>query len=196
MGRRADGAGCAAAALAMLLLAGALPARAQMDPEEEQRCVWQCLANSPGAESRQYQECVERLCMAAPPAAEKPRAAVPAGAAWTAGSGARGGGWYAGVEIPGKSLSFLCRRGGPGLLAVAGLGGRADGVALRVDRQAFALRFVAENGILYAAADSPLLGALMGGSRAEVSARGGSATFPLAGSGAAIRKALAGCGLS
>ena len=43
---------------------------------------------------------------------------------------------------------------------------------------------------------TPLKIALMGGSRAEVSARGGSATFPLAGSGAAIRKALAGCGLS
>lgn len=37
------------------------------DPMAEQRCVWQCLANSPGgAESAAYRVCVARYCSAGP----------------------------------------------------------------------------------------------------------------------------------
>lgn len=180
-------------------LAAALPGWAQMSAEEEQRCVWSCLANSPGAESRQYQECVARICLgesAAPGQQSRPAAPATPRAAWSAGAG-QGGAWYAGVEIPGKSLSFLCRRGGPGLLAVAGLGARADGVAVQVDGRDYRLPFVSQNGMLYTAADpgSPILNALRSGSRAQVGSRGGSAAFPLTGSGSAISAALRGCGL-
>ncbi len=184
----------------------ASPAVAQMSVEDdwEQRCVWQCLANSPGgAESQAYSRCVDEMCLAQPPA-RQPRAAQPPAdqaprAAWRSGAGA-GGSHFAGVEIPGRSFSYLCKRGGPGLLAVAGLSKRADAIALRIDQQNYGLPFVAQNGILYtdAPAGSHLLRALLAGKTVHVSdtRSGASASFPLAGSGAAIRKALAGCGLA
>jgi hypothetical protein len=56
----------ATAALGLLLAAGA--AAAQVDLMAEQRCVWSCLANSPGAASREYSDCVARLCTATGPA--------------------------------------------------------------------------------------------------------------------------------
>ena len=181
------------AAMVALLVATALPAWAQMSPEEEQRCVWSCLANSPGAESREYQQCVAEVCLGEPSAPEPPAAPK---AGWRAGAG-EGGAWYAGVELPGASLSFLCSRGGPGLLAIAGLGAREEGTALAVDGRGYRLPFVARNGMLYTAADpgSPILKALRTGSVAEVTSRGGSAAFPLSGSGGAIAAALQGCGL-
>lgn len=46
-------------------LLAAPPVLAQeVDPMAEQRCVWSCLANSPGAESDEYAACVARLCEA------------------------------------------------------------------------------------------------------------------------------------
>ena len=186
-----------AAGIVLALISAPPPATAQMSAEEEQRCVWQCLANSPGAASDEYNQCVEERCV------EQPRAAPPAAspaprAAWTFGPG-KGGSHYAGVEIPGKSFSYLCKRGGPGLLAIAGLSRRADAISLRVDGQNYGLTFVAQNGVLYtdAPAGSHLLRALLGGKAVHVTdaTSGASASFPLSGSGAAIRKALAGCGL-
>lgn len=181
----------ALAAVAALWLGGGA-ASAQMSAEEEQRCVWQCLYNSPGAESREYQDCVASICLAGEPA--EPPAAAPS-ARWAAGAGS-GGSHFAGVEIPGRSFSFLCQRGGPGLLAVAGMGTRSDGIAVRIDQQAYGLPFVAENGMLYTAAEPPLLRALMAGNVVQVTVGGDAAAFPLAGSAAAIRAALAGCGLA
>ncbi|MBP7000455.1 hypothetical protein [Amaricoccus sp.] len=181
--------------LGLGVLAAVAPAWAQqMSPEEEQRCVWQCLANSPGADSRQYNDCVERMCVA--PQAAQPRAAAPAPkAAWTAG-GRPGTAQYAGVEIPGgRSLSFLCQVGGHGLLAIAGMGRSAEDVGVAIDGRGVALPFVAEKGILYTAASAPLLRSLMAGGGAQVRTRAGTASFPLAGSGAAIRQAASACGM-
>lgn len=183
---------------AVLLVAGlAAPVAAQpMDPEEEQRCVWQCLANSPGAGSRQYNDCVARMCMAREPAAPKPSArAVPA-AVWKAGSG-RAGEHYAGVEIPGAALTFLCRGNGTGMIGIGGIGGGA--VEFHVDAQAYGLNFTVKNTTLLADVPpvSHVVRAMMTGRAVHVVNRsnGRSASFPLTGSGAAIRQALAGCGL-
>lgn len=49
-------------AIVSLLMIG--PALAQEDPMEEQRCVWACLANSPGADSDEYNACVRQYCEA------------------------------------------------------------------------------------------------------------------------------------
>lgn len=188
-------------ALVVMAVVGAGgPVLAQGD-DWEQRCVWQCLYNSPGAESRQYQQCVAQMC-SAPPAQAQPKAqargqqrAPAAKSAWT--SGRRGEARYAGVEIPGRSFSYLCQRGGPGLIALAGFGARTNGIGIRIDQQAYDLRFVTENGILYTAASSHLLRSLMNGSAVHVMRQGGeTASFPLAGSSAAIGKALRGCGLA
>jgi hypothetical protein len=192
-----------AAMVVLAMVWGVPPATAQMSPEEEQRCVWQCLANSPGAASAEYDSCVQERCVAQPRAEQPPVSPAPASptprAAWTSGAG-KGGAHYAGVEIPGRSFSYLCKRGGPGLLAIAGLSRRADAIGLRIDQQDYGLNFVAQNGILYtdAPAGSHLLRALLGGKAVHVTDQrsGANATFPLSGSGAAIRKALAGCGLA
>ena len=171
-----------------------LEAKAQMDPEEEQRCVWQCLANSPGAASREYQQCVDAMCVAprtAPPTAAAPTPRV----TWTSGAGKARGSHYAGVEIPGKSFSFICKRGGPGLLAIAGLRGPANAVAIRIDNQDYGLPFIVQNGLFYTNATPHLLNTLMSGKAIQVrnTQTRMDATFPLSGSGSAIRKALAGC---
>lgn len=184
---------------ALALAGGGSPARAQMTPEEEQRCVWSCLANSPGAESRAYQQCVERLCLGPQTpqpqaAARRPGVAAPT-AAWRA-SPVEGWTHYAGVQLPGdRSFSFLCQRGGLAVLAVGGLGAQPNGVELQIDDQSYGLRFVADKGMLYTPSTPHLQRALMGGSSVQVATQGGSARFPLAGSGAAIRAAMAACGL-
>lgn len=47
----------------LTLFLAALPVMGQeADPMAQQRCVWSCLANSPGAESAEYSACVARLC--------------------------------------------------------------------------------------------------------------------------------------
>lgn len=74
--------------LVLLLGAGALPAAAQPDPMEEQRCVWRCLAQSRGNTDPAYDACVRAQCMRpspagrsksdhAPPPPRPPRAAPP-----------------------------------------------------------------------------------------------------------------------
>ncbi|MBX3597266.1 MAG: hypothetical protein KF874_06815 [Rhizobiaceae bacterium] len=180
-----------------MLISGALfsvgEAAAQMNPEEEQRCVWQCLANSPGAASRQYQDCVDRMCTSRPP--EKIPLATPAPrVVWKSGKGA-GNSHFAGVESNGKSFSFLCKRGGPGLFAIAGFRGPADAMAFRIDGQDYGLPFIAQNGIYYTNATSHLIKALMSGKAVHIANKQTrvSGAFSLAGSSAAIGNALAGC---
>jgi len=81
-----------AIALALLAGLGAMPAAAQPDPMEEQRCVWRCLAQSRGNTDPAYEACVRARCVASPaPAARsksgyappRQRDAAPArGGAW------------------------------------------------------------------------------------------------------------------
>lgn len=50
-------------ALILLLVVGPIrSAEAEQDPMDVQRCVWSCLANSPGASSPEYEQCVQRHC--------------------------------------------------------------------------------------------------------------------------------------
>ncbi len=64
----------------VLLMAFADPVAAQDEgPEmEQQRCVWACLANSPGADSDEYSACVKQYCEAigTDPGAETPAPAA------------------------------------------------------------------------------------------------------------------------
>lgn len=114
--------------LTPLLAAPAVMAE-EVDPMAEQRCVWSCLANSPGAESDEYAACVARLCEAmgqevaavpegltlSPRPQPRPPQSVPeeAGAVpppmpetvlaaegWTFGPGAGGEGMFAGTGDP------------------------------------------------------------------------------------------------
>lgn len=195
--------------LAALLLAGwAGPAAAQMSAEEEQRCVWQCLYNSPGAESRQYQQCVARMCTGEPaPPAAAPRSAAPQAAprqaapaprgTWQTGRG-QAGEHFAAIEVPGGAFTYICRPGGVAMLGIGGIGGSGAQVVLQVDRQPYRLRYRARNGVLFVDAPAPqVIGGLMNGTTVQVAdpQSGRRLSFPLAGSGAAIRTAMAGCGL-
>lgn len=179
------------------LMTGAAAAQAQMSAEEEQRCVWRCLADSPGAASKQYSDCVQRYCVP-PRQSTAPRAGKPRMRGWTNHQTGNGAAHSAAIDTGSHSLSYICQRGGPGLLAIAGMGGRAQGVAIAVDGRGFRQNFVTRNGILYTDADagSPLLAALMGGNQVQVTGGDGVRTaFPLTGSGTAIRSAMAACGL-
>lgn len=84
------------------------------------------------------------------------------------------------------------------MIGIGGIGGRGDTVDFRVDQQSYGLPFVVRNGSLFTEVppQSHLLRALMTGRAVHVSdpGSGRSLSFPLTGSGAAIRKALAGCG--
>ena len=51
--------------LLSLVMASAVAAQ-EADPMAEQRCVWACLANSPGAASAEYSACVAEFCSPEP----------------------------------------------------------------------------------------------------------------------------------
>lgn len=185
-----------AAAACLPALLGS-PASAQIDVGEEQRCVWRCLADSPGAASRQYNDCVERMCVAPKPAAPKP--AAPRADAWRH-SGNRGAAQMASVTVGASTLAYVCQRGKPGVIGVSGLPGPDSAVQVTVDGRAIGARFATQGGTHYTVAGpgSALIGALLAGNSAQFRNPAGrsSSTFPLAGSGAAIRAAMAGCGLA
>lgn len=66
----------------LFLLVAATGASAQTwiewgDFEEQQRCVWSCLANSPGADSAEYRACTVDLCDGLAGAYEVPAGEVP-----------------------------------------------------------------------------------------------------------------------
>ena len=159
--------------------------------EEEQRCVWRCLADSPGAHSQQYQSCVQRFCVA-PQAAPAPRQS--SAPRWT--NHAQGNAHSAEVAAGNRRLSVLCSRGGQVLLGLSGFGGRADAVTLTIDGRAHRGSAVTRNGIHYAEASPAILRALMNGRQLQAAAGTGSTGFSLGGSGAAIRAAMSGCGLA
>ena len=168
----------------------ASPALSQVD--EAQLCVNQCMFHHGPASSPAYAACVAQMCSeaeadSAPEAEPSPR--------WRTESVA--GAHAAVIDMGGRSLNYMCQQGGPALIGISGLGGTADGTRISVDGRAFALPFVARNGILYTAADagSPLVSALMSGSGVEVVSGGRSGTFPLAGSRAAIAQAAQACGI-
>lgn len=55
------------ALLVLAVLGATASAKAQMDPMEEQRCVWRCLSQSRGASDPAYDACVRAQCMGRPP---------------------------------------------------------------------------------------------------------------------------------
>lgn len=183
-------------ALIATLVLGWGPAGAQdmtrEEAEEEQRCVWSCLANSPGADSPAYQSCVETICLAPKPSL--PRASSVPAAVWKSGVSTGNQAYYAGVEISGKSFSFHCTRGGEALLAIDGMGSRTD-IGLRIDDLRYGLEFTARNGVLFTPATPHLITQLLAGNVVEVARPGEAVAFPLTGSGKAIRRALAECGM-
>lgn len=168
-----------------------LPLTPAMAQDQGQLCVNQCLFNHGPASNPAYHACVAQMCEE-----QAPLAAPETSGRWTTHRTANGGGHSAAIENGAMSFNFICQRGGPALIGIAGLG-QSGAVILQIDNQQFRPPVVAQNGVLYTAAEpgSVLVRALLGGSSLRVEAGGQQTAFSLAGSGAAIRSALAGCGL-
>lgn len=168
-----------------------LPASAQEGPEwEVQRCIWRCLANSPGAASAEYNACVAAQCNepAAPPAA------------WTGGVTADGRGRFAGIADPatGAVLYFLCAPGGQSFMSLTGPEGPSATLTLDVDGRLFAVPFTADGGsyVTPMPPGSPALVALVTGRQATLRNDVGTAllSVPLTAAMETIDRALQECG--
>lgn len=183
-------------------------AGAEEDYMEVQRCVWRCLADSPGAESAQYHQCVAAKCNE--PSAEPalPRAAAPPAApasgfpAWTFGATADGLGRYAGqfAAETGNVIYYTCDGSGTENLLLSGeVEGPGAVLTLDVDGQAFGLWFEPSPGGYTARLEpgSPVPGLLMRARRFELRNGAGWSLgrFAMGGAGAAIGGARASCGL-
>lgn len=190
--------------LATGLITGSVDAQMNTDEDDMQRCVWQCLYHNPGASNPRYQACVAQMCEeTSPPPSVAPAKPTPvqpvAKMRWKYGS-AQSGEHFAGIDVSGGSLTYLCRPDGTALVGVGGIGGSGAGAELRVDGKATGLRFTPRGSALFSdlQVGASLPRVLMTGRAAEVRDRatGRALSFPLAGSGAAIAQAMQGCGIA
>lgn len=139
---------------------------------EMQRCIWRCLAASPGAGSPEYDRCVIDACMQystegqEDPAGAGAQGGVPQGAWFASGTG-DGLGNLAGFSDPrtGSAFYLICGSDGRRNLALFGPEGPEATLTLQVDGQAFARTFVPYAGGYYAALppDAPEIAALRSG---------------------------------
>ncbi|MDW4497765.1 hypothetical protein R5H30_07220 [Sulfitobacter sp. D35] len=152
--------------VALVMLAGA--ARAQDDPMAQQRCVWRCLAASPGNESPEYHQCVARECSVPPQGdggaqAQTASPAAPAGDAiaqanqkkvrkgkkgkrledWTHALATDGERYFAGAEAkqPGRSFYYICTETGQSYYAIFGLTIAGAELSLMIDTVEYVIPF-------------------------------------------------------
>ena len=152
--------------LLLLWLAGPAPAQGG-DPMELQRCVWRCLADSPGAYSPQYHACVSRMCSTAPQRQNTPDSA------WTGGVASDGVTRFAGVAAPdgsGRGFYFMCGAQSGGYLMLYALDRREGRYQLRIDGRGFPMMFhrARQQLTVDLAPGAPLLDILAGGSWIEI----------------------------
>lgn len=123
---------------------------AQTDgPEwEAQRCIWRCLAESPGAASRQYNDCVARMCSGEPARAPAPPAPTGTGRVWFAARTGDGQGNLAGIadQSTGTAFDLICGRDGRRNLALFGPEGPAAVLTILIDGRRFERPFVPHAG--------------------------------------------------
>lgn len=170
--------------------------------EEEQRCVWSCLANHGPASNPAYHSCVAEICMGQPASGRSPQNRQPAGSAprassWTAGVADGGRTHYARTQSGRVIFHYMCRKGEQGLIAIEGLTGAPSAMRVRIDTRPIPVQFGTTDGMLVASAQSgsALLRGLESGNTLSMTDGRMSVNLPLAGSGQAIRKAMAECGI-
>ncbi|GGH25524.1 hypothetical protein SAMN05444007_103223 [Cribrihabitans marinus] len=182
--------------LVLLWLAG--PALAQSaDPMELQRCIWRCLADSPGAQSPQYHACVSRMCTA-PPQQQSPAPAP--GGAWTGGVASDGVTRFAGIAEPagsGRGFYFMCDGRGDGYLMLYALDRREGRYQLRIDGRSFPTVFhrARQQLTVDLRPGAPLLDILAGGTWIEIVDPDGmlALSLSLAEAGPALANVRQGC---
>nr|WP_111300987.1 hypothetical protein [Paracoccus saliphilus] len=172
-----------AAALGIAILILAAPASAQPVP---QRCPPPCSAFT--ASGSAPVDCPPHECQTAVVARQ------PIGG-WTVTATPGADAHAATVQIHGRTLSYRCRRGQPGLVEVTGVD---NSVVLGVDGSRLDVAFTAEGQVHHAQADpgSNLLEALLEGHQAQITSGQITTSFPLVGSGTAIRRAMVACGMT
>ncbi len=188
-------------AVAALAVTGGA-AFAQSAEEELQRCIFRCLYNSPGAESPEYNQCVETQCVAQDSQSSsvwQSTQLFPDNPPYLDGRVAS-----ASTNDGALSISYLCGRDGDSSMLL-------DGQVLRstpvLNGREHSIRFVVDGvsthwlggseyeGALYVAVTQthPLLQAMMGGSTLNIDMPGYSTTASLQGSADAIGGALSYC---
>lgn len=135
--------------LALLACLAAQTAQAQSgDPMDLQRCIWRCLADSPGAQSPRYHQCVERLCVTQP----APQYTAPATASrWKSGVAADGITRFAGVDVAqegGPGFYYMCDRQGQSYVMLFRHHGPPGLLRFRIGAQNFTVPFDRTRGEL------------------------------------------------
>ncbi|MDU9003185.1 hypothetical protein [Sedimentitalea todarodis] len=184
--------------IAALICLAASVAQAQSgDPMEQQRCIWRCLAGSPGAHSAQYNQCVERLCVQRP----TPQYSAPAvGSPWKSGLAADGVTQFAGVDAGqanGTGFYYMCDRQGQSYLMLYRHQGPPGLLRFRIGAQQFTVPFDRSRGELTmnVIPGGQFLNALIYGQSAWISDMRGSHVMSvnLQGAAAALQGAIAAC---
>ncbi len=112
-----------------------------------QRCVWRCLADSPGAASAEYNECVARLCTEdGAPSGAGATSSSPAAISgtWRGGIAADGRTVFAGVDSPagdGSGLFYMCDTAGQSYLMLYAADAPPGAFHLEVAGQRYTLNF-------------------------------------------------------
>ncbi|WP_323716903.1 hypothetical protein [Paracoccus aminovorans] len=182
-------------ALMALLLVLPSAAAAQQDPM--QLCVNSCLFHHGPATNPAYEACVARQCVEAPAPPRAAQPAKPQAQGWTTGTADGGKTHLARMRSGRLELLYMCQRGSQGLVAVRGMAGSTGSMRIGIDGRRIPQPFAAKDGLRAtpAPSGSALLGGLLTGGRVELADDRGQGVLPLAGSGQAIRAALAACGL-
>ncbi|WP_137112563.1 hypothetical protein [Rhodobacter sp. SY28-1] len=189
----------------MLLLCPGVALAQDDDAMEVQRCVWRCLADSPGAESAEYQQCVAARCndpVATPAPQPVAPPVVPAGPPWGSGATQDGQGFFAGqyAAETDNFLYYTCDASGTQNLLLTGqVEGPAAVISVDIDGQVLGLWFDVSAGGYTSRLDpgSPLPGLIALARRVELRNGAGWSLgqFGMAGAQEAISAARAACGL-
>ncbi|MCR9089556.1 MAG: hypothetical protein NXH97_22795 [Rhodobacteraceae bacterium] len=193
----------------LLALALLLPTMAEAQVSDIQRCIWACLAGSPGNTSPEYHQCVSQRCtgeaastqadpQSAPEVAPHPAPQPPAG--WTMGPTTDGFGQFANLIATDNGLSFayVCYPDGRSYFILDDrLDGPGGAMHLEIDGTRYFMPFARSPDWLTVtiAPGAPLFAALMQGRQARLLGTTGDliSTYALPGADRALGPVLRTC---
>jgi hypothetical protein len=188
----------------LVLLMAPVPAVAQEeDPMALQRCIWRCLAGSPGAASAQYNQCVEDQCtgieepvQSMAPASDGAPVAPPQ--VWSAGVASDGVHRFAGIDRgQGQGFYYLCSAQGASYFTLSGLPLDPGQMQVIIGDVRYLVPFDAARGDLSVNIPpaTPFIEAVAAGDRMDVLTPEGYSvlSISLMGARASLAQAVAGC---